>query len=216
MTSVLVIGTSHIAQESVKTIREAFRAFQPNAVALELDANRYYALLHPQARASAWQTLRIVGLKGYLFALLGKFVQDRLGKSIGMKAGSDMLSAIQLAREKKMPVFLIDQDLRITLKNISKRLGWKEKLQILKDLVRPPVEYYELKHDLRKTPSPELIRKILRHLRRSYPALYDVLVRQRNRHMKRQLEHILRHHPDKRILVIVGAGHEEELSHAFR
>ena len=42
-----------------------------------------------------------------------------------------------------------------------------------------------------------------------YPSIYNVLVEERNRYMIKKLIKLLRENPDQKILVIVGAGHEE-------
>jgi len=124
-----ILGTSHIAHESVTQIQHAFKTFSPDFVALELDPNRLYALLHPHQKTPTWELIRAIGIKGYLFAQLGKLVQQKLGKAIGMQPGIDLLTAIRIARHKKIPIFLIDQDIQITLRKISQQLPWKEKFQ---------------------------------------------------------------------------------------
>ncbi len=210
-----ILGTSHIAHESVQKIKEAFQQFQPDFVALELDEARLHGLLHPHQKTSHLEVIRAVGVKGYLFAQVGRFVQDKLGKAIGMKPGVDMLTAFQLARQKGIPLFLIDQDIQVTLRGISKELTWKEKFQFIKDLFHPPQEYNSLKKDLRALPSSELIHKILQHLKKNYPNLYQVLVHERNQYMIRQLRHLQHQYPDKKILAVVGAGHQAEMQHTF-
>lgn len=210
-----IVGTSHIAQESVQKIQDAFHRFQPDFVALELDAPRLHALLHPHQKTSHLEMIRMVGVKGYIFAQIGRFVQNKLGKAIGMKPGIDMLTALRLAQQKNIPFFLIDQNIQVTLQHISSQLTWKEKFQFIKDIFHPPKEYQLLKKDLRTLPSSELIREILLHLKKSYPNLYQVLVHERNQHMIRELQHLTHHHPVKKILVVVGAGHEDELRKAL-
>ena len=210
-----IVGTSHIAQESIQKIQNTFQTFQPDFVALELDPGRLHALLHPHQKTSHFEIIRAVGIKGYLSAQLGRFVQNKLGKAIGMKPGVDMLTALRLAQEKKIPFILIDQNIQITLQRISQQLTWKEKFQFIKDIFHPPKEYQSLKKDLRSLPSSELIREILIHLKKYYPNLYRVLVHERNQHMIRELRHFEHHHPDKKILVIIGAGHEEAMRYVL-
>ncbi len=210
-----IIGTSHIAHESVQKIQAAFQSFQPDFVALELDGGRLHALLHPHQKTSHFEFIQAVGIKGYLFAQLGRFVQNKLGKAIGMKPGVDMLTALHLARQKNIPFFLIDQNIQLTLQRISSEITWKEKLQFIKDIIRPPKEYNALKKDLRSLPSSELIREILLHLKKQYPNLYRVLVHERNQYMIHQLRRFDQSHPGKKILVVIGAGHEDEMRHAL-
>ena len=48
-------------------------------------------------------------------------------------------------------------------------------------------------------------------MRKGYPNLYRVLVEERNEVMARNLAALMKNHPDKKILAIVGAGHEEDV-----
>ena len=45
--SILVIGTSHIAKQSIKEIGESFVRIKPEIVAVELDRQRLHGLLTP-------------------------------------------------------------------------------------------------------------------------------------------------------------------------
>jgi pheromone shutdown protein TraB len=44
-----------------------------------------------------------------------------------------------------------------------------------------------------------------------YPNLYRVLVTERNKIMAVNLFKIMKEHPDKKILAVVGAGHAEDM-----
>ena len=42
-----------------------------------------------------------VGIKGFLFAILGRWVSKKLGNLVGVKPGSEMLTAMKLAKKHK-------------------------------------------------------------------------------------------------------------------
>ena len=131
-----IIGTSHIAKQSVKEIAEAMDSFNPEIIAVELDRDRALALMQNQRNKVSMAEILRIGAKGYIFAKIGQFVQQKLGKMVGMAPGSDMKTALELARKNNLKTALIDQPIRITLKNFSRNLTWREKGRFVGDLIK--------------------------------------------------------------------------------
>jgi len=52
-------------------------------------------------------------------------------------------------------------------------------------------------------------------LRHKFPTIYNVLVRERNEYMAKQIHLLISENPDKKILVVVGAGHVRGLQQIF-
>ena len=72
-----------------------------------------------------------------------------------------------------------------------------------------------IKHlDLRKVPPNELIKKLIMRVKIRYPNIYKVLVHERNLYMARVLKLIIEKNPEKDVLAVVGAGHEDYLKKA--
>src|SRR5208337_66319 len=42
--NIMLVGTAHVSEKSVKDVEEAIEAYKPDVVAVELDARRYQAL----------------------------------------------------------------------------------------------------------------------------------------------------------------------------
>jgi pheromone shutdown-related protein TraB len=211
-----LLGTSHIAKQSVQEIKKKILEEKPDLVAVELDTQRAYALFHEGKNKISWAQIRQIGLKGYVFAKGGQYIQQKLGKMVGVAPGSDMKTALTLAKKEKIEIALIDQPIQITLKNFSKALTWREKFRfagdILKGLVMPKKQIKDLgltTLDLKSVPEKEIIVKMMAHLKKRFPSIYKTLVEDRNRYMVKQLVKLLRAHPDKKILAVVGAGHLE-------
>ena len=206
----MLIGTSHVAQESKQKIKKAFSEFQPDIIAIELDKQRYSALVNKEKSSMGISAIRQLGITGYLFALIGKFVQKRVGNMVGMNPGEEMLLGATLAKNNKLQLALIDQDVKITLRGLSKKVPFSEKMRMVKDFLFAPFSKQEkVKLDLTKVPPSELIEKLMGQMRKSYPRFYAVLVEDRNKYMAKQIFLILRNNPEKKIMAIVGAGHEE-------
>ena len=216
MDNLKIIGTSHIAKQSVNEIKAAVSSWKPEIIALELDLQRAAALMSKQKNKVTLAMIIQIGVKGYVFAKIGQFVQQKLGKMVGVSPGSEMKAALMLARKEKLEVAFIDQPIRITLKNFSKYLSWKEKFRFFWDLVKgllfPRKQMQEMgldKFDLTKVPGKEVVKKLVNQMRKRYPNVYKALVSDRNKYMVKNIIKILRKNPGKKILVVIGAGHEE-------
>ncbi|MEK6839478.1 MAG: TraB family protein, partial [Nanoarchaeota archaeon] len=78
--NLILIGTSHIAQQSVDDVKNAIQEYKPKIIAIELDQKRMHALLHPEKHVIRITDIRKIGLKGFLFNILGAWLQKKLGK----------------------------------------------------------------------------------------------------------------------------------------
>jgi pheromone shutdown-related protein TraB len=208
--NVKMIGTSHIAEESIKKITEEFSNFSPDIICIELDHKRLSSLLSDAKPDRSLKGIKRYGFQGYLFAVIGGVIQEKLGNVVGVKPGSDMLTAVTLAQTNHKILHLIDQDIEITLRRFSKEFSWKEKFRLLGDILRAPFSK-KMKIDLQKVPKEELISKLMGDLKTRYPNLYKVLIEERNQVMARNIYKIMSKNEDKKILVVIGAGHEKDL-----
>jgi len=205
-----IIGTSHIAKESVQEVDLAIRSKKPDIVAVELDRKRMHGLLTGGNKGMSLSQIRQVGLKGWMFGNLGGWVERKLGSKVGVSPGSDMLQAYKTARELNIKVALVDQDITITLKKLSKSISWRERWNFLVDIVKG-LFGKSVKMDLSKVPDKELVKKLINEMKVRYPSLYRVLVEERNMYMARRLAILMKKYPDKHILAVMGAGHEKEV-----
>ncbi len=220
ITQVKILGTSHISDESVKQIKEEIARNKPDIITVELDKKRLYALLSEQKHHFSIHTMFKVGIKGYLFALLGSWGSKKLGNLVGAIPGQEMLEAVKLARKEHIHLALIDQEIEVTLKRFSQALTWKEKWKFVKEILRAIFRRKEVEEelgldlktfDLRKVPSQSMIKKLTKMMQQKYPNIYHVLVEERNQYMARNIFHLINTHQGKKILVVVGAGHVEGL-----
>ncbi len=218
MQDIKIIGTSHVAAESVREIEQAFVEWKPDIVAVELDHNRLVALWENKRRRPSLGMLR-VGLSGFLFALIGSYVQRKIGSKVGMDPGAEMKRAVELAGQHGARIALIDQRVEKTLYRFSQVLSWRERLRIFIDIVRGVLfSKRELKRlgleniDFTKVPGKEVIKKLLHMVKERYPNIYRVLVTERNVVMARKISHIRKIKPESKILIVVGAGHVEGLT----
>lgn len=205
-----LVGTSHISADSVREVERVLLDVKPGIVALELDLPRFRGLLSPQKRKLSIGDVRRVGLRGFLFNLFGAWAERKLGEIVGVPPGSEMLKAVSVSHKIDADIALIDQDISITLNRLSKSLTWRERFRFVFDLFtgffsrRPAVKF-----DLRKVPSKDLIDEMVSKVRERYPSFYNVLIAERNVYMSKNLYNLMS--LGKKIVGIVGAGHEEEI-----
>jgi len=206
-----IIGTSHIAKQSLDEVEEAIEKGKPDIIALELDRRRLYSLFKNPGKIRIYDIKR-VGIKGFIFSLIGAWAEKKLGKMVGVMPGSEMKKAVGLAKKNKIMIALIDQDIEITLKRFSKSLTWKERWNFFADIIKAIfVRKKVIEFDLTKVPSKKIIKKLVSQVKKRYPNIYNVLIVERNHVMAENLRKIMEKYPDKKILAIIGAGHEEDI-----
>ena len=122
-----------------------------------------------------------------------------------------MRTAIKLAKKHKSTIALIDQDITITLKKLSKNITAKEKFTFVIDLIKGLFfKKHRIKIDLTKVPKKKIIKKMISKVKKSYPNVYKTLIKERNLILAKNLKKLMQD-KDKKIIAIIGAGHEDEV-----
>jgi len=136
-TTYYIIGTAHVSKASVDDVRTVIERVKPDVVCVELDKVRYEAL----TKDSAFRELDVFkvvreGRTLYLLAHLAlASYQRRIGASLGVKPGAELLAAVEAAKDREIPVELIDRDINITLKRTWKNLGLWKRSMLLSSLI---------------------------------------------------------------------------------
>lgn len=218
--NIILVGTSHIAQQSVEEVSRIINQKKPQIIALELDEERFQALKQKKKKKISLRQILTIGWKGFLFALLGSYLQKKLGQLVKVSPGEEMRKAIELAKKNKIKIALIDQPLRTTLRRISEELTWKEKGRFILDIGKGFFgkkwgkrlkKKFPQGFDLTKLPSKQLLRELIKEFKQRYPSLYQILVKERNQVLSQNLIKLQKENPKEWIIAIMGAGHEEEV-----
>jgi len=209
--NLVLVGTSHIAIQSIKEVEEIIEKEKPEVVALELDKTRYYTLINKtERRKIGLKEMKIIGVKGFLFAKFGEYAEKKMGSMVGVSPGDEMIKAAEIASKNKCKIALIDQKIEVTLKNFSKEITWREKFKFFFDIIKGLLGIgKKIKIDLTKVPEKELINEMLKTTKNRYPNLYKVLVEDRNKYMANKLNKLMKNY--SKIVAVVGAGHEDEI-----
>ena len=208
------IGTSHIAPASINEVETAILTYSPDIICLELDKGRFLALTSKAFK----KKYSFKNMTSLVLSLIGSYIEKKLAKIVNTSPGDEMKKAIEVAKKNNIKIELIDQNINITLKKLSK-ISKMEKFRILKDIVKGffisllPKAFlkknpYELmKFDLAKVPEEKIIHLILNKVKKAYPGIYSILIQERNKFMANNINQLISNNPGKKILVIVGAGH---------
>jgi len=204
---ILLLGSAHVVDLS-GPIRERLSAFPLQAVALELDPQRAGVLEEPSGagprrNSSVPPLIRLWGL-----------LQRRLGAQLGQGAGGEMRAAARYARERQLPIFLIDDPFDQTVRRLLGSLSPNERLRLIAGaiigLVIPARTIQKQLDEYAGAPTDYTAQ-----VREAFPSVARVLLDERNEHMAGRLEEIWRR-GFRQIAVVVGDAHVNGLAEALR
>jgi pheromone shutdown protein TraB len=204
---IVLLGSAHVVDLS-GPIRDRLNTLPLQAVALELDPERAAVLEEPSSRSPPKR-----GSVPPLIRLWG-MLQRRLGAELGQGAGGEMRAAAQFAREKHLPVFLIDDPFNLTVRRLLSSLSPPERVRLIVGAVLGLViptrtVQRELDH---YSESPT---DYTDQIRTTFPSVARVLIDERNSHMANRLEEIWRR-GIRQIAVVVGDAHVVGLAQELR
>ncbi len=205
--NLIILGTSHIAIESINDVKALIEKEKPDILALELDLLRFKKLMSNKEQKFS---IRSLSSSGSLMGIIGAFIEKKLGEKVGVKPGDEMKAAINIAKKNKIKIVLIDQPIQTTFKRLSEEITLKEKLKFLSDILTSLIfPKKRIKIDLTKVPEEGTIAGMISEVKKRYPNVYKTLIYERNIYMAKQLIELVK--IGKKTIVIVGAGHESDL-----
>ncbi|MBA3819907.1 MAG: TraB/GumN family protein [Deltaproteobacteria bacterium] len=218
-TTYFLVGTAHVSQRSVEEVREVIERVRPDVVCVELDQTRHDAL----TKDSAFRDLDVFkvvreGRTLYLLAHLAlASYQRRIGASLGVKPGAELLAAVQAARDHQIPIELIDRDINITLKRTWANLGlWKRSMLLSSLLVGwdddskgEPVTASTVE----SLKEPKALSEMLSELGRAVPQIKGPLIDERDQYLASKAVDAGR--GKQRVVAVVGAAHIPGMRAAF-
>jgi len=200
---IIVVGTAHISEESITEVRRTIEEERPDVVAVELDPGRYQALTQPEQQSASIKDILSSGkLNQFLVHWLLAYVQNKLGAEVGVKPGSEMLSAIDAARSVGASVALVDRDINVTIARFWAKMRLIEKLKMLIALLGITTSDEEI--DLDEITNDDVISQLVTELRQFSPSAAQVLVDERDAYLAGNLLKLR-----GKIVAVVGAGHKE-------
>lgn len=215
-----LLGTAHVSQSSVDTVRAAIASGAYDTIAVELDPQRLQALTDPDALAKLDLIKVLREGKAALFAAnLGLAAyQRRLAEQLGIEPGAELKAAVLDARERGLALHLIDRDVGVTFKRASAKLGWWGRARLLGGLATALfVDESVGDVEIEKLKQGDLLEASFGEFAADNPALYDTVIAERDRYMAARLRQSASQADGARdVLAVVGAGHLQGLAKALR
>ena len=204
-----LLGTAHVSLASVAAVRETIENGRYDAVAVELDAQRLQAISDPDAlgQLDLVQVIRKGRVALFAANLALAAYQRRLAKQLGIEPGAELKAAVTLARERGLPVQLIDREVGLTFKRASARLGFYGKLKLAGGLLGGLFAADEVGEDeIEKLKQGDMLEASFGDFASESPELYATIIAERDRYMATRLREDAT--PECReVLAVVGAGH---------
>ncbi len=210
----VMVGTAHVSRDSIKEVEEVIERERPDIVAVELCEKRYRALVE---KTPPEISIKDVIKSGEVYLLLFQWVlayfQRKVGKTLGVTPGEEMLTAIEKAKEIGADVVLIDRDITITFKRFWAKMSFFEKLKMTFALIRSIGGGGE-EIDVEEMKKEDVVERLIEEFRKFSPSAATVLVDERDAFIAGNLLNLLS--TGKKIVAVVGAGHQEGIKKFLR
>ena len=214
-TSLTLLGTAHISRASAEKVRELVSSGDYDCVAVELCPSRYNAIINPDALAKMDLFQVIKEGKAAMVAAnlaLGAF-QQRMAEQLDIKPGAEMRTAIDISKDLKLPILLVDREIATTLKRVYHNVPWWQRMNIIVGLMASVVSRHEVSEaEIEKLKEGDVIESTFAQFAEEAEYLYDTLVDERDRYMSARLLQEIYNGEHKRVLAIIGAGHMKGIS----
>ena len=208
---ILLIGTAHISQSSVDEVNTVINQVKPDTVCIELCSSRYQAML----AKDQWKNMDIFKVirEGKSFLLFANLImtafQKRLGSKIGVKPGSEMFEAANLAEKLGSELVLADRDVKITLQRTWRGMGFWGKMKVLGQLLTSLFIREEIsKEEIEKLKESDALSEAMKMLAEQSPEMKRILIDERDQYMAEKIRQSM----GKLIVAVVGAGHVKGLT----
>ena len=202
----IIIGTAHISRQSADLVRQVIENEKPDVVCVELDEKRFKAL----SEKNRWENLDLKSIirQKQLSTLIVNLVlssyQKKLGEKLGVTPGTELLEAIETAKEKNIPVELCDREARITLRRAWHSMSLWQKLKLLVGGFGGIFEKQDLTEEkLAELRSKDVLSEMMEELGKAMPVLKKVIIDERDQYIAQKMKES----NGEKIISIVGAGH---------
>ncbi|HVN65828.1 MAG TPA: TraB/GumN family protein [Methanomicrobiales archaeon] len=207
MSEIRLVGTAHVSAQSIEDVKKAIDEWNPDMIAVELDPGRFEALRKTAKVPSIDDMLEVKNFNQLLIQWILSYLQRRIGLDVGVEPGAEMKAAIAEAEARRIPLSLVDRDIRLTLLRFWHSLGFMGKVKMFYALVVSIAEVDELeKIDVEKMKDQSVMDMVMEEFRKFSPEGARALIDERDAFIATNLIRLKEQDAGK-ILAVVGAGH---------
>ena len=229
--SIILVGTGHILEKSVKEVEEVIDREEPDVVAVELCEGRFRALKGDMEDFS----IKDVISGGSPFLLLTHwllaYVQRKMGAELGIEPGADMMAAIKKAEERGCEIALIDRPIQVTMQRFWSAMKFTEKIKMIFSIIFAVGSMRGIKDageegigigkgkgknyiDLDRITDDDVVTQLMEELREFSPGAATALLDERDAYIAGNLVELqtqtlekFDQNASRKIVAVVGAGH---------
>jgi len=205
-----LIPVSHVAGESKKNAVNAILEINPGIVALELDRKRFTAMIS-MGVSKGPRPAPPFHVSEPLASIVTRLIfgaQQWFGKQTGQTPGEEFIQAINAANSIHAHIALIDRDISVTMKRLSRAIS----IRSVARMIAYSVAGKDAPFDINRIPDSRTVELLLEELKDDFPKLHAALVSERDAFMAARLIRLCDNHPDASIVAVVGAGHVPGMS----
>ena len=210
-----LLGTAHVSRASAEAVKELASSGEYDSIAVELCQARYDVLTGKRN----WTDLdlhKIIreGKAGLVMANLAlSAYQRRIAEQFGIEPGAEMKAAAAIAAENDIPLQLVDRDLATTLKRSYAIVPWYKRMYMMAGLALGMVSSEEIdEEEIEKLKEGDILESTFTEFAKQSPQLFEALISERDRYMAARLRQENEGRKDKKVLVVIGAGHMNGLA----
>ncbi|WP_350015416.1 TraB/GumN family protein [Rhodanobacter sp. IGA1.0] len=209
----VVLGTAHVSRSSMEAVEALLDHEHFDAVAVELCDSRAQSMRDPEAfkQMDLFKVIR-QGKAGMVAAsLVLSTFQKRLADQSGIQPGAEMKAAMDGAERRNLPLWTIDREVGTTLKRAWRSVGFWQRFGLLGGLLASVFDREEIAQgDIEKLKQEDLLESAFSEFASGSRPLYDSLIGERDAFMAARLRQQAARSSgteDRRVLVVIGAGH---------
>ncbi len=212
---ITLLGTAHVSKASAEKVKDLLKTGAYDAVAVELCPSRYNAIVDPDAlvKMDLFQMIREGKATMVTASLALSAYQQRLADQFGVKPGEEMRVAVEIAKQAKLPVLLIDREVGITLKRVYRNVPWWRRLALASGLVVSVVSHEKVtEEEIERLKEGDILETTFAQFADKAKDLYVPLIDERDRYMAARLQEELSTGKVGHVLAVIGAGHLKGLA----
>lgn len=211
----VLLGTAHVSRASVDAVNALLASEHFDAVAVELCESRFRSMQDPEAfrKLDLFQVIRQGKVRMVVANLMLGAFQRRIAEQFGIEPGAEMKAAIDGAKARGLPLWLIDRDVATTLRRAMDSVGAFERFGIAGGLIAGLVSRENVSEaEVEKLKEGDVLGSMFNEFANESPALYERMIGERDRYMTARLREETasaagREPAIRRVLAVLGAGH---------
>ncbi|ANU27162.1 TraB/GumN family protein [Planococcus versutus] len=202
----ILIGTAHVSKASAEQVKAVIEAEQPDAVCIELDAQRFESVTQDSKwkETDIFQVIKDKKASLLLMNLAISSFQNRLADQFGIKPGQEMIQGIASAEEIGAELVLADRNIQVTFSRIWGNIGFMGKAQLLTSVFFSIFSKETIsEEDLEKMKSQDTLNAVMDDFTKAFPKLKTPLIDERDQYLAQKIKEA----PGKKIVAVLGAAH---------